>query len=97
MEIQNLKFAQLVFGFGLVQYFLTMFLFYPFGMIMYILGNYMLEVCDLIFFFSFFFLMLEGDSLSLRRDFRHLKKNEIVTEYGDVSSWTECFSALGPG
>jgi hypothetical protein len=41
--------------------------------------------------------MLEGDSLSLRRDFRHLKKNEIVTEYGDVSSWTECISTLGPG
>jgi hypothetical protein len=43
MEMQSLEFAQLVFGFALVQYFLTM----TFGN-----GNVypvMVEVCDLLF------------------------------------------------
>ena len=51
VEIQCLEFAPLVFG--LAWYFLTMFLFLHFGMVMYILCHYMLEVCDLLFHFYF--------------------------------------------
>lgn len=47
MEMQSLEFAQLVFGLTLVQYFLTMFPFLHFGVVMYILCHYMLQVCDL--------------------------------------------------
>ena len=42
-------------------------------------------------------MIAERWKVSITTIYRHLKKNEIVTEYGDVSSWTECFSALGPG
>jgi hypothetical protein len=52
MEMQNLKFALLGFGLALVQFFLTISLFLPSGMIMYILCHCMLEVCDLLFAFK---------------------------------------------
>lgn len=48
--IQNLEFALLVFSLALVQYFLTMLLL---GMVMYILNHYMMELCDLLFYFDF--------------------------------------------
>ena len=53
MKMQSLEFVQLVFGLALVQYFLTMPPSLCFGMVMYILCHYMLEVCDL--FFDFYF------------------------------------------
>ena len=46
MEIQTLEFAHLVFHLALVQYFLTMLPSLCFGMVMYILCYYTLEVCD---------------------------------------------------
>jgi hypothetical protein len=42
-----------VFQSCLIQYFLIMFSFFPFGMAMYILCHYMLKACDLIFHFDF--------------------------------------------
>jgi len=48
MEMQSLKFAQLLYSLALVQYFLKKL---PFGMVMYILCHYILEVCDLLFDF----------------------------------------------
>ena len=53
MEVQSLEFAQLVFGLALVQYFLTMLPSLCFGVVTYILGHFMLEVCDLLFYFDF--------------------------------------------
>lgn len=53
MELQSLEFAQQVFGLALVQYFLTMFPFPHFRMVMYILCHYMLEVCNLLYYFDF--------------------------------------------
>lgn len=53
MEIKNLEISQLVFGLALIHYFLTMLPFLCFGMIMYILCHYMLEVCDLLLGFEF--------------------------------------------
>lgn len=49
MEMQSLEFVQLVFGLVVVQYFLTVFPSLCFGMAMYILCHYMLEVCALLF------------------------------------------------
>ena len=51
--MQSLEFAQLLFSLSLVQWFLTMFLFLPFGTVMYILHHCVLEVCDLLFYFDF--------------------------------------------
>ena len=45
--MQNLEFSLLVFILVLVQYFLTVL---SFGMVMYILCNYVLEACDLLYF-----------------------------------------------
>ena len=50
LEMQSFEFAQLVFSLALVQYFLIIL---PFGMTVYILSHYMLEVCDLLFDFDF--------------------------------------------
>ena len=47
MEIQSLKCAQLVFSLALVLYFCTLVLSLCFGMIMYSLYHFMLEVCGL--------------------------------------------------
>ena len=47
--MQSLEFAQLAFGLVVVQYFLTVLPSLCFGMVMYILCHYMLEVCDLLF------------------------------------------------
>ena len=52
-EMQSLEFTQLVFSLALVQCFLTMLPFLHFGIVMYILCYYMLEVCDLLFYFDF--------------------------------------------
>ena len=49
MEMQSMEFAQLDFSLDLVQCFLTMFVFLPFGMVMNSLCHYMLEICDLLF------------------------------------------------
>ena len=53
MEMESLEFAQLVCSLALVQYFLTMLPSLHFGMVMYILCHYMLEVCDLLFDLDF--------------------------------------------
>ena len=53
VEIQSLQFAWLVFSLALVQYFLSRIPFLHFRMVMYILCYYMLEVCDLLFYFDF--------------------------------------------
>ena len=53
MEMQSLEFAQLVFSLAFVQYFLAILLSMCFGMIICILCHYMLEVCDLLFYFNF--------------------------------------------
>lgn len=48
MEIPNLECVVLVFGLDLALYFLTMLYFLYFGMVMYILDPFKLEVCDLL-------------------------------------------------
>ena len=48
MEIQSLEFAQLVLGFALVQYFISVLPSLTFGIVMYIMCHCMLEVCDLL-------------------------------------------------
>ena len=50
MEIQSVQFAQLVSSLALVQYFLTMLPLFHFEMIMDILCQYMVKVCDLLGF-----------------------------------------------
>ena len=50
LEKQNLESVQLIFCLALFQYFLIILPFIPFGMVMYILCHYMLEVCDLFLF-----------------------------------------------
>lgn len=57
----NSEFAQLVFGLALVQYFLTVFPFLPFGMVMDILCHCRLEVCDLLFHFDFTGVIVRDD------------------------------------
>ena len=52
MEIQNLECVKLVFRLALVHYFLTILPFLHFGMVMYILVHYMLEVCNLLSYFD---------------------------------------------
>lgn len=52
MEMQRLECALLVSGLALVQYFFTMRLFLPFGMVMRILCHYMLKIYDLLFDFT---------------------------------------------
>ena len=52
MEVQSLEFAQLVFSLALAQYFLTMLPYLDFGMVMYILCHYILEVYDVLFDFD---------------------------------------------
>lgn len=49
MEMQSLEFTLLVFSLALAQCFLAMVSFLPFGIVMYILYHYMLEVWDLLF------------------------------------------------
>ena len=49
--MQNLEFALLGFVLALGQYFLTMFPFFHFGMVMFILCYCLLEECDLLFDF----------------------------------------------
>ena len=51
MKMQNLKLDLLVFSLALVQHFLTTLP--SFGMVMYLLCHYMLEVYDLLFYFDF--------------------------------------------
>lgn len=51
MEMQSLAFAQVIFTLALFHYFLTMFLFLPFGMEIYNLCHYILDVCNLLFVF----------------------------------------------
>lgn len=46
MEMQRLEAVQLVFSLALVQYSLIMFSVLPFGMVIYTLCYYMLEVCE---------------------------------------------------
>ena len=53
MQMQSLEFPQLAFGLAVVQYFLTMFQSLCFGMVMYILCHYVLEIYDLLFGFGF--------------------------------------------
>lgn len=53
IELQYLEFVLLEFSLALVQYFPTMSPFFPFGMAMYILEHYMLEVYNLVFGFDF--------------------------------------------
>ena len=53
MNTQYVEFAQLVFSLALVQHFLTKPTPLHFGLVMYILCHYMLEVCDLCFDFDF--------------------------------------------
>ena len=52
MELQNLNFLCLssVFVWSSIS---SLFPFLPFGMVMYILCHYMLEVCELLFYFDF--------------------------------------------
>ena len=52
MEMQNLEFAGMVFGLGLIQYFLAMLSSLCFGSVMYILCHDVFEVCDLLFDFD---------------------------------------------
>ena len=54
MEMQSLEFSPLVFHLALVLYFFAIFSSLHFGMVMYILYHYMLEVCDLLFDFDFY-------------------------------------------
>ena len=51
-EMQSLEFFLLVSSLVLVQYFLTMALFSPFGIVTHVLCCGMLEVCDLVFGFD---------------------------------------------
>jgi hypothetical protein len=51
--MQNLEIALLAFIPALIQYFLTVPSLLPFGMVMFILRHYILEVCDLVFYFDF--------------------------------------------
>ena len=53
MQMQSLEFPQLAFGLAVVHYFLTMFQSLCFGIVMYILCHYVLEICNLIFDFNF--------------------------------------------
>lgn len=55
MEMQSLELVPRVFCLVLVQYFLTMLPFLPFGTVTYILCHYVLEVRDLFFFFFNYF------------------------------------------
>ena len=52
MEMQSLEFASLVFGFSLIQYFLTVLSSLCFGAIMYILCHDMLEAYNLLFYYD---------------------------------------------
>ena len=54
IEVQNLEFSLQVFGLALVQHFLNVFPFLCSGPVMCILCHYMLEVCDLLFYFDFY-------------------------------------------
>jgi len=51
--MQRLEAVQLVFSLALVQYCLIMFSVLPFGMVMYTLYYYMLEVYEQVFHFDF--------------------------------------------
>ena len=67
MDKQSLKFVQVIFCLSLVQYFLTILSFLPFGMVMYILCQCLLEVCALLF--DFIGNCGEDTVMNLRRDF----------------------------
>ena len=67
LETQSLEFAQMVFGLPLVQYFLSMLPSLHFGMVLYILCHYMLEVCDLLFYFDFQVIIIKTLLGSLKR------------------------------
>ena len=72
MEMQKLKFVQMVFFLALAQDFLTT-VFWNGNMYL-----VMLEVCDLLFDF----IQLR-DCINLRRDFGLLNTAETVIDYGD--------------
>ena len=55
MEMQSLELAEVISSLSLVQYFLTVLHFFPFGMVMCILCLYRLEDCGLLFAFAFAF------------------------------------------
>ena len=54
MDMQSLNFVHLSFGLTLVQYFLTMLRSLCFGMVVHILCQCVLEVCDLLYDFDFY-------------------------------------------
>lgn len=51
--MENLEFALLAFSLALVQHFLTMLHFLPFGTVTYILRHCMFKICGLLFYFDF--------------------------------------------
>lgn len=82
MEMQSMEFAQLVFSLVLIQYFLTVLLF---GMVMYILCHYMLEVCNFLFWF------LQGiDCMMIALILEETLKFKLLNiDYVDFWSWYE--------
>lgn len=79
---------------GFWSYFSPVFLhyapFFPFEMMMYILCQYMLELCDLLFYFDFMGVTVKRVSEETL-NFGILNIVETVIDYGDFWSWTECF------
>ena len=53
IEMRCFEFPELVFHFVLVKFFLAMLSSLCFGMVLHMLCHYMLEVCNLLFYFSF--------------------------------------------
>ena len=78
----DLMFALLVFSIALIQYFLTMALFFPFGMVMYILCDCMLEICYLLF--DFIGACNKETTLSLKINFGLLYRVKNVKGYRNI-------------
>lgn len=89
MEMLSLESALLVFHFALVQSFLMVLPFLPFGKIMYILWHCMLEVCDLLFKFWFY---RESQLRDCRESWNRLWTLKVPRwkDYEDFLSWTQC-------
>lgn len=71
-----------VFNLALVQYFITMISFPPFGMVMHVMCHRILEVCDLAFYFDFMMGFSNEITLSLRIDFEFWTLNSVKNVIG---------------